>query len=235
LEPLRCIAVFACTLALAPAWADSGNVSQLSGTLSVKKPDGTVRILSQKSEVRPGDTLQTERDSYAQVRFADGGQVTLKPNTTVRLDQFSFSQDKPQEDSFAIRLIKGGLRAVTGTLGRRNPQKVGVTTQTATVGIRGTTFSLDDCINDRGGDCSRLQPAVYVGVSDGEVVVRNEQGELSLGAGQFGHISRGEKPLFLSTDPGLQFAPPATFIQSLLSGRQVAGIGEKLECAISAR
>jgi ferric-dicitrate binding protein FerR (iron transport regulator) len=234
-ESSRCIAVLACLFALAPAWADNGNVSQLSGTLSVKKPDGTVRILSQKSEIRPGDTLQTERDSYAQVRFADGSQVTLKPNTTVRLDQFRFAQDKPQEDAFAMRLLKGGLRAVTGGLGKRNPDKVEMITETATVGIRGTTFSVDDCVNDRGGDCGRLQPAVYVGVSDGEVVVRNAQGELGLGAGQFGHVSRGEKPLFLSTDPGLQFAPPATFIQSILSGRQVAGIGEKLECAISAR
>ena len=232
---LRTLAGWTCALALAPAWADIGAVSQLSGTLSVKKPDGTVRILSKQSEIRAGDTLSTERDSYAQIRFSDGGQITLKPNTAVRLDQFRFAQDKPQEDAFAVRLLKGGLRAVTGGVGKRNPDKVEMSTETATVGIRGTTFSVDDCTTERGGDCARLQRAVYVGVSDGEIVVRNAQGELALGAGQFGHIARGEKPLFLSTDPGLQFAPPATFIQSLLSGRQVAGIGEKLECAISAR
>lgn len=232
---LRTLAVVACALALAPAWADTGAVSQLSGTLSVKKPDGSVRILSRQSEIRAGDTLSTERDSYAQIRFADGGQITLKPNTAVRLDQFRFAQDKPQEDAFAVRLLKGGLRAVTGGLGKRNPDKVEMITETATVGIRGTTFSVDDCTSERGGDCARLQRAVYVGVSDGEIVVRNAQGELALGAGQFGQIARGDKPLFLSTDPGLQFAPPATFLQSLLSGRQVAGIGEKLECAISAR
>jgi hypothetical protein len=231
----RTLSVLACALALVPAWADDGTVSQLSGTLSVKRPDGTVRILSQKSAIRPGDTLQTERDSYAQIRFSDGGQITLKPNTAVRLDQFRFAQDKPQEDAFALRLLKGGLRAVTGGLGKRSQDRYEMTTETATVGIRGTTFSVDDCVNERAGDCARLQPAVYVGVADGEVVVRNPQGELGLGAGQFGHIARNAKPLFQSTDPGLQFAPPATFIQSILSGRQVAGIGEKLECAISAR
>jgi hypothetical protein len=231
----RILAAWACALALVPAWADTGAVAQLSGTLSVKKPDGTVRILSQKSEIRAGDTLSTERDSYAQIRFADGGQITLKPNTAVRLDQFRFAQDKPQEDAFAVRLLKGGLRAVTGGLGKRSQDKYEMSTETATVGIRGTTFSVDDCVNERGGDCAKLQRAVYVGVSDGEIVVRNEQGELGLGAGQFGQIAREQRPLFLSTDPGLQFAPPATFIQSLLSGRQVAGIGEKLECAISAR
>lgn len=232
---VRTLTALTCALALSPAWADNGSVAQLSGTLSVKKPDGTVRILARNSEVASGDVLSTERDSYAQIRFSDGGQITLKPGTAVRLDNFKFSADKPQEDAFLFSLLKGGLRAVTGALGKRNRDRYLMNTATATVGIRGTTFSADDCTGTREGDCARLQQAVYVGVSDGEIVVRNAQGELALGAGQFGHIARGEKPLFLSTDPGLQFAPPATFIQSLLSGRQVAGIGEKLECAISAR
>ena len=47
------------------ALANSGTVTQLAGTLSVKKPDGSVRILSQKSEIGSGDTINTERDSYA--------------------------------------------------------------------------------------------------------------------------------------------------------------------------
>lgn len=231
----RTLSLLACALALPAAWADNGSVSQLAGTLSVRKPDGSVRILSQKSEIRAGDTLQTERDSYAQIRFSDGGHVTLKPNTTVRLDRFRFAQDKPREDAFALRLVKGGLRAVTGGVGKRSKENYQVETETATVGIRGTTFTVDDCVSQREGECARLAPAVYVGVADGEVVVRNGQGELGLGAGQFGHIAREERPLFISTNPGLQFAPPATFIQSILSGRQVAGIGEKLECAVSAR
>lgn len=229
----------ACALVLAaaaPARAGDGSVTQLSGTLSVKKPDGSVRILSRHSEIQSGDTVSTERDSYAQIRFADGGNVTLKPGTTLKLKEFRFVTDKPQEDSFLFSLLKGGLRAVTGALGKRSRDRYQLETATATVGIRGTTYSVDDCVSERsGGDCAALEPAVYVGVADGEIVVRNGAGELALGAGQFGQIARGEKPLFLSTDPGLQFAPPATFIQSILSGRQVAGIGEKLECAIVAR
>ena len=181
-----------------------------------------------------GQVLEQHADAI--VLEADGGQITLKPGTAVKLDSFNYSADKPQEDRFLFSLLKGGLRAVTGLVGKRNRDRYLMNTATATVGIRGTTFSVDDCVSERGdADCARLAPAVFVSVSDGEIVVRNDQGELALGAGQFGQIARNEKPLFLSTDPGLQFAPPATFIQSLLSGRQVAGIGEKLECAISAR
>jgi len=212
----------------------SGQVTQLAGTLSVRKADGSVRILSQRSQVENGDTVNTERDSYAQIRFTDGAQLTLKPNTSVRIVNVTYAQDKPKEDSFLYRLVKGGLRAVTGIVGKRSQDKYEMGTATATIGIRGTTFSADDCVSAReqSADCARLDAAVYVGVADGEVVVRNGQGELGLSAGQFGLISQNQRPLFLSTDPGLQFTPPATFIQSVMAG-SVVNTGRSLECVIT--
>ena len=213
------------------AFANNATVTQISGTLSVQKADGSVRILSQKSQIETGDTINTAQDSYAQIKFTDGAQLTLKPNTAVKIDNFKFSEEKPQEDSFLYSLVKGGLRAVTGIVGKRSKDKYQLGTATATIGIRGTTFSADDCQSRREGECARLDAAVYVGVADGEVVVRNGQGELGLTAGQFGLISPNQRPLFLSTDPGLQFTPPATFIQSVMAG-SVVNTGKNLECAI---
>src|SRR2546426_2277466 len=182
---------FALALASAAGAAlGAGQVTQLSGTLSVRKADGTVRILSQRSQVDSGDTVSTERDSYAQIRFTDGAQLTLKPNSAVKIDNFQFTEDKPQEDSFLYSLVKGGLRAVTGIVGKRSKDKYELGTATATIGIRGTTFSADDCTGgQQNADCARLDAAVYIGVADGEVTVRNGQGELGLSAGQFGLIS----------------------------------------------
>lgn len=226
----------AVVLAVAAGWtaalADTGTITQLSGTLSVRKADGSVRILSQRSQIQSGDTVNTAQDSYAQIKFTDGGQVTLKPNTAVKIDNFKFAEEKPAEDSFVYSLIKGGLRAVTGIIGKRSRDKYELGTATATIGIRGTTLSADDCVNNRNGDCARLDSAVYVGVADGEVVVRNGQGELGLTAGQFGMISPNQRPLFLSTDPGLQFTPPATFIQSVMAG-SVVNTGKSLECVVT--
>jgi len=200
--------------------------------LSVRKADGSVRILSQKSTIQSGDTLNTERDSYAQIKFTDGAQITLKPNTAVKLDNFKFQEDKPADDSFLYSLVKGGLRAVTGVVGKRSRDAYRLGTATATIGIRGTTLSADDCVNSRVNDCSRLNPGVYVGVSDGEVIVRNNEGELGLAAGQFGLIAPNQRPLFLSTDPGLQFTPPATFIQAVMTG-SVVNSGRSLECVVA--
>src|SRR6185503_11359911 len=72
--------------------AGAGTVTHLSGTLSVQRGDGSVRILSQKSDVNPGDVLTTQRDSYAQINFADGSSITMRPNTQVKVEQFNFVQ-----------------------------------------------------------------------------------------------------------------------------------------------
>ena len=213
----------------APVLSSTGEVTHLSGTLSVRKSDGSVRILAQRSEIQSGDTLNTERDSYAQVKFPDGGQLPLKPNTSVKLDDFRFAEEKPQDDAFLFSLVKGGLRAITGLVGRRSRDKYQLTTATATVGIRGTTFSADDCESSA---CGSLQAGVYVSVADGEVVVQNSQGELALAAGQFGLVERNQRPLFLSTDPGIAFTPPATFLQSVMAGQ----LGRKyLECVVATK
>ena len=220
----------------AAAWANTGTVSQLSGTLSVHKPDGSVRILSQKSEIRSGDTINTQKDSYAQIKFTDGGMITLKPNTSVKIEQFQFKQDEPQKDSFIFGLVKGGLRAVTGLVGKRgNEDAYSLGTATATIGIRGTSYGADDCLTTpcpKPGSSENLEAGVYVSVTDGEIVATNSAGSQNFQAGQFGAISdRNSRARFLSTDPGLQFTPPATFIQSIMTGAAVNS-GKSQECVV---
>jgi len=233
---LRCLIFAGLGLISAGVWANTGTVSQLSGTLSVQKADGSVRILSQKSEVVTGDTVSTQKDSYAQIKFSDGGTITLKPNTSVKIQQFRFKQEEPDKDSFIFGLLKGGLRAVTGLVGKRGDQDAySLGTATATIGIRGTSYGADDCYTTpcpKPGGNDNLEPSVYVSVTDGEIVATNSAGSQSFLAGQFGAISdRNSRPRFLSTDPGLQFTPPATFIQSIMTGAAV-NVGKSQECVI---
>ena len=189
------------------AFANTGTVTHVAGTLSAKKPDGTTRVLSPRAEVGGGDTISTERESHAQIRFADGGQMTLKPNTSLKIESFGFAKDKPKEDSFVSSLLKGGLRIVTGIVGSRNRNKVSVGTATATIGIRGTTFVAHDCL---ASECGQLKPAVYVGVSNGSIVLTNPAGQLRLAAGQFGIVEKGQPPR-VTPNPGLSIAPPQAF------------------------
>lgn len=127
------------------SWAAqvAGTVVQLSGPLMAKKADGAVRILSMKSEVESGDTLVTEKNTYAMLKFIDNSEITLKPSTTFKVENFSYDAGKPDADNASFNLVKGGLRSVTGLLGKRNKEKFAMKTPSATIGIRGTTFIVD--------------------------------------------------------------------------------------------
>jgi len=202
-------AVLASALASAAAFASTGTVTHVAGTLSARKADGTTRVLSPRSQVATGDVVSTERESHAQIRFSDGAEVTLRPNSSFRIDNFAFARESPKEDSFVTSVLTGGLRFVTGLVGQRNRGKFSVGTATATIGIRGTTFSAHDCI---ALPCPGLKPAVYVGVSNGRVNVANPAGQLNLGAGQFAIIEQGQPPR-LTENPGLAISPPQAFLK----------------------
>jgi hypothetical protein len=126
------------TLALAGPVA--GTVVQLSGPLLVKKASGSTKILSLKSEVENGDTLITEKNTYAMVKMIDNSTMTLSPASSVTIENFSFDDGKPEIDDAKFKLVKGGLRSVTGLLGKRSKEKYELKTPAATIGIRGTTF-----------------------------------------------------------------------------------------------
>ena len=214
--------------------AGAGTVTHLSGTLSVQRPDGSVRILSQKSEVNPGDVLTTQRDSYAQINFSDGSSLTMRPNTQISIEQYHFVQDRPQEDNSFLRLVKGGLRTVTGLVGKRGNQdayKIG--TNTATIGIRGSS---GDTIENSDGKCEGVTPGceklpagVYHTTYTGSYIMQNEGGSQIIGQGQFGFAGDFKtRPVLLPGDPGLN-AGQLPFTLGVSSGR-IQGPGQ--ECLV---
>jgi hypothetical protein len=136
------VAVMAASVLCIPAAhaATAGQVTHLSGTLSAKKPDGTSKLLSVKSDVLEGDTLSTESETYARIKFNDGGEVVLRPGSQLKIESYAYNAAKPESDNIVMNMFKGGLRAVTGLVGKRNREKVTFQTETATIGIRGTHF-----------------------------------------------------------------------------------------------
>jgi hypothetical protein len=120
-----------------------GTITDLSGPLLDRKADGVVKVLAQKSTVDQGDTLVSEKGTYARIKFIDNSEITLRPDTQFKIENFSYEAAKPENDSAVFSLIKGGLRSITGLLGKRNKERFGLNTPTATIGIRGTTFIVE--------------------------------------------------------------------------------------------
>lgn len=195
-------------LPLSAAEAATAVVTHTSGTLSVKKADGSIKVLAPKSEVETGDIVSTEKDSYARLKFTDGGEVTLRPATSIKIDAYAYDESRPEQDSFVFSLIKGGLRTITGLVGKRgNRDAYRLNTATATIGIRGTHYGALLC----GGDCGSLADGLYLDVVNGMINARNDAGDQDFGASEWGYIgSRLIKPMLLPREPGLPpFAPPA--------------------------
>lgn len=208
---LNATVILGTVLVAGPSFGAAGAVTQLSGTLAVQRADGSIRLLSQKSEVGQGDTLTTQKDSYAQVKLSDGGLVTLKPNTRVKLDDYNYDEQQPDKDNMAYSLLKGGLRFVSGLIGKRgNKDAYKLNTATATIGIRGTGGGADDC-TDPQNPCVNpdskitLPPGVYVNVTEGEIIVSNSKGSESFVAGQFGLIGLNQSPI--SIPPNVAMPP----------------------------
>lgn len=212
--------------------ASAGEVTHISGAVVAQKPDGQSRILSVKSNVEQGDVIATADNSYARVKFADGSETVLRPATQVKIDRFSFEEHKPQADGMVLSLLKGGMRAVTGLLGRRNPAAMRVATPSATIGIRGTTFQAllvgpED--TKQGGP--QLPPGLHVEVTDGVINLTNNGGSQNFSAGQFGFVPNlNQPPVIVPSNPGLQFNPPPSFLAP--TGQAGVGKAGGLACTI---
>ena len=235
---LACATVLLATAVVPCAYAanQAGQVTHLSGVLTAKRADGSAKLFSVKSEVQEGDTLTTEQDTYARIKFTDGSEVVMRPGSQLKVASYSFNQAKPASDNVLLNMLRGGLRSVTGLIGKRNRDAVKLTTTTATIGIRGTHFGALMCQNDCGGipTTSGRPPenGLHLDVTDGAIVVRNQAGEQVIASGQFGFV-RGPTtaPVIVPPQQGVPVTMPSSIAQNNASGRGI-GKGKEGECAV---
>lgn len=110
--------------------------------LSAKSINGTSRALKAGSAIFEGDTLMTKANAYAILVFRDKSRVSLQANTVFRVDEMKFDKDQVKESTALFSLLRGGLRTITGLIGKLNPRKYSMRTSVATIGIRGTGYDL---------------------------------------------------------------------------------------------
>lgn len=167
---------------------------------------GKPRSLSRKSSVYQGDTIITGQ-GFAQIRFADGGLTSLRPQSRFKIEKFHWAgkQDGTEKGIFA--LTKGGLRTITGKIGKINKQNYRMRTPVATIGIRGTHYRLRLCFGDcPGSGRGPLPKGLFGGVIIGGIRVGipdKPQAAKNFGPGEFFNVVRkGALPKNLLAPPG---------------------------------
>ena len=217
----------AAVAASVPASSGVGQITHLSGTL-VSRMDGQTqpRLLANRSAIAPGETLATQNDTYARVKFNDGTEVVLRPNTQFKIEAYSYDEKEPAKDNIIFGLLKGGLRSVSGLMSKRNRDKIQYTTLTATVGIRGTHFGMLMC----SADCANIptvtgaMPAdgLHVDVVAGQIVVTNSLGTQIINPGQFGYVpGPGAAPTIVPPSNGVRVTMPAVIASNNTGGRSI--------------
>jgi len=147
---------FLAAAAVSPADADAiGKVTDVARKTTADAA-GAHRELDLGSDVAAKDTVITDKVGKAALRFVDETQLSIGPNSSVRLDDFVFSRPS-DPSSFVIRATRGVFRFATG---RGDHDAYRIHTPTATLGVRGTQF-----------DVKIEGKQVRVSVLEGEVVL----------------------------------------------------------------
>lgn len=164
--------------------APAARVEFAVGNVSVLAADGRVRALAKGAAVEEGETVNTN-EGRVQLRFSDDGFVSLHTGTVFRIDQYRWEGRNDGSERNFFSLIKGGLRTITGKLTKQNRKAYKMTTMVATIGIRGTEYTMQ--LN---GDLSGS-------VAEGEIEVCNAGGCLAVAAGQSYYVPDAKiKPIF---------------------------------------
>jgi len=166
---------------------------------------GSVRELNRRSSIYRGDTINTGERSMTQIRLKDGALLALRPHTELKLAEYQYNGQEDGSEQSIIELIKGGFRTITGAIGHKNKQNYQVRTTVATIGIRGTHYSLvlcqqSSCTDD---DTGSVEDGLYGGVADGSIVIENQTGIHRFNNDQFFQLTSA------NTEPVEFLLPPA--------------------------
>jgi ferric-dicitrate binding protein FerR (iron transport regulator) len=158
-----------------------GRVVSISGNLSVRHSNVAARAISLNETVGTGDELVTDANSEATIQTSDGSTVHVYPDSRV-----IFTEPSLGVADF-LHLIFGSLKVHIEKLsGRPNPHSM--TTPTAVIAVRGTTFSV--FVDDT--------DATLVAVDEGLVAVSNRAdraNEVLLRPGQRTWVRGSQPPL----------------------------------------
>ncbi|MGE0484520.1 MAG: FecR domain-containing protein [Gammaproteobacteria bacterium] len=184
------------------AGALGGTVMYAIGETRAHSSDGTVRTLSRGDGVVAGERVATGAGRL-QLRMKDGGLVALQPNSEFGIERYDFDGTADGSENAVFRLLKGGIRAATGLIGRVNKERYSLRSTWATIGIRGTTYKARICE----GDCA-VPDGLYVSGGEGTIVVTNEGGELELTMGQRAFVASAESsPVPSTVEPDVADIP----------------------------
>jgi hypothetical protein len=140
--------------------AEAGKALLTVGSVFSVRGSGKV-ALKRRSPVFEKDEVHVGSGGRAQLRMIDSALISLQQNSVLQIKKYTY---KPggQGNSAFLELLSGGLRTITGAIGKANKKAYELRTPLATIGIRGTDYEVEIVPN-----------GMYVGVWSGVIHLRS--------------------------------------------------------------
>ena len=156
---------------VAPLWAadNIGNITELKGSARVVRD--TPQKAALEAPILSYDSVETSNGRMS-ITFIDDTLIRLTEHSQVLIDEFIFDPD-PKKSKMALNFAKGTARFVTSKLGKVAKENITIRTESATIGIRGTDFTIT--VDELGRSLVILLPNLD-GTSSGEITVETAMG-----------------------------------------------------------
>ena len=159
--------------------ANIGNITELNGAgrvvREVQKDLEDTYQASLDFNIESYDNVQTSNGRLG-ITFLDDSQVRLTEHSELIIDEFIYDPD-PSKSKMALQFASGTARFITGKLATIDKENILIQTPSATIGIRGTDFTVT--VDELGRSLVILLPDDD-GLPSGEIVVATAMGQVTL-------------------------------------------------------
>ena len=150
-----------------------GSVTELKGNSRIVRDKPYDAALS--FGIESFDNVETSNGRIG-ITFVNDSQVRLTEHSQLVIDEFIYDPD-PSKSKMALQFASGTARFITGKLATIDKENITINTPSATIGIRGTDFTVT--VDELGRSLVILLPDDD-GLPSGEIVVATAMGQVVL-------------------------------------------------------
>ena len=176
---IGCIVLTLTILPLKSSLASIGEVTQLEGNGVIDRKDGDKGIVVEKElDVFSYDTVKTGNGKVG-IEFIDATRVDVTQHSKLIIDEFVYDPNS-KTGKLSLKASLGTVRYASGQIAKNSATNVKITTPTATIGVRGTDFTMT--IDETGSSTIILLPSCDTNGSCfvGEISVESDAGQVIL-------------------------------------------------------
>jgi len=153
-----------------------GDVINTEGSAGIERTDGETKDAKKDLDIFQYDTVKTGKGKVA-IGFIDDTRVDITQHSKLIIDEFVYDPNT-KTGSLSLKAALGTVRYASGQIAKTSPTAVQIKTPTATIGVRGTDFTMT--IDEIGSSTIILLPSCdsngfcFVG----EITVESDAGQV---------------------------------------------------------